>query len=98
MRQPQCYRSLRTYFVTLSIAGRRVSGGSGRREQVPAVVPAEAGEARHGSEQGGAAHLHTGAAVLPRQAGRQLLPRGHTVAVSTHAASYRVSLQLNNGV
>lgn len=55
----------------------RGGGGTGRGEQEPAVVPHQAGAARHGPIQGGAAHLHPGAALLPRQAVRLFLPLGH---------------------
>lgn len=53
-----------------------VPGGDGiRGEQGSDLGPAEAAAAGYGPVEGGAAHLHPGAALLPGQAVRLLLPR-----------------------
>ena len=58
----------------MSPLDRRPNRGVQRGEQVHRLVPHEAGQARHGPVQGGAANIYPGAEVLPGQDLRLLLP------------------------
>lgn len=64
-------------------------------EQISDLDFAEAGPAGDGPVQGGAAHLHPGAQVLPGQTVRLLLPRGLPVRVRTTSGSSLKSDQMD---
>lgn len=62
-------------FMSVSAGGGSCSDRDGiGGEQIPDLDPVEAGPTWHGPVQGGFAHFHPGAEVLPGQAVGLLLP------------------------